>query len=59
MPSIEPVKETDITKLVEMAREKVSNDKVIAWIIERSPKWKSDGYNEIMKALKEADIELK
>lgn len=58
MASIEQIQETDITKLVEMAREKVKDGKVIPWIIERSPTWKSAGYSEIIKAIKEAGITL-
>lgn len=58
MASTEQTRETDIIKLVGMAREDVADNKVIAWIIERSPKWKSAGYSEIVKAIKEADITL-
>lgn len=59
MPSVEQLQEKDITKLVEMAREKVADDgKVIPWIIERSPTWKSTGYSEIVKAIKETGITL-
>lgn len=59
MASTEQVAEKDIVKLVEMAREKVNDDKVILWIIERSPTWKSAGYSKIVKAIKEAGIELR
>ena len=52
MASTEQVQETDIAKLVEMVREDVTDDKVIPWIIEYSPKWKSAGYGEIVKAIK-------
>lgn len=58
MASTEQVAEKDIVKLVEMAREKVNDDKVIPWIIERSPTWKSVGYSEIVKAINETGIEL-
>lgn len=58
MANTEQIQETDIVRLVEMAREKVKDDKVIPWVIERSPKWKNAGYSEIVKAIKEAGIEL-
>ena len=59
MASITQVAETDIVALVEMAREKVADDKkVIPWIIERSPSWRNAGYTEIVKAIKEANITL-
>lgn len=58
MASVEQTQETDITALVDLAREDVADNKVIPWIIEHSPKWKSAGYSEIVKAIKEADITL-
>ena len=58
MVKVQHAQETDIIEFVDMAREDAVDNKVIPWIIERSPKWKSAGYSEIVKAIKEAGIEL-
>ena len=48
--------ETDIAKLLEMARAEVREDKVIPWIIDHSQYWRGQGYTEIKKAIQELDV---
>ncbi len=58
MSKTEQLKETDITELVKLAREEVSDNKIISWIIDHSPYWRGKGYSDITQSLKDADIEL-
>jgi len=56
MAQVQRITETDIKKLLEMARAEVKEDKVIPWIIERSEYWRSQGYTEIKKAIQGLDV---
>lgn len=58
MASIPQTDETDIPKLVEMARSETTDPKVIPWIIERSPSWRNKGYSELKAAIEAEGIEL-
>lgn len=58
MAQTEQLKELDITKLVELAREDTTDKNVIQWIIARSPHWRSAGYSEVKKAISDAGIVL-
>lgn len=58
MAQTEQLKELDITKLVELAREDTTDKNVIQWIISRSPYWRSAGYLEAKKAIEEAGVVL-
>lgn len=58
MAQTEQLKELDITKLVELAREDTTDKNVIQWIISRSPHWRSAGYSEVKKAISDAGIVL-
>lgn len=46
---IEQLAENDLDKLIELALQDVTKDlsKIAVWIIDRSPKWRSEGYSVI------------